>query len=209
MKRVLVTGFPPFPGRPVNPSQQIVEQIRSGAVAIPGVQLAAELLPVEYVGIETEFFRCLRDHDPDLWLAFGVGRGVCDFRLESVGRNLDNAEHPDNAGEVRLGVPILAGGPGELFSPHDLKSLQRLLTRQGFSAAVSQDAGRYLCNHLQYFALYHLPSFRKKCQFLFTHLAPDESGLPLQNLLLALQTMVDGFHNCDEQGRGSPPEEFV
>jgi len=49
--RLLVAGFPPFSGRPVNPSQWLVDLIDTSLLLLPGVHMVAKMLPVEYARI--------------------------------------------------------------------------------------------------------------------------------------------------------------
>lgn len=178
MTRLLVTGFPPFTGCPDNPTQQLIERIATEGIPFDGVEVAAELLPVEYIAIEAEVRRCLEQHSPDLWLAFGVCRRPELFNLETVGRNLDESDRPDNAGEVRRSHPIVPGGPETIQTRWDLHPLHNELNRLGFETRLSDDAGTYLCNHLLYFVQHELARTGNSCRFLFTHVAPPSAGFP-------------------------------
>ena len=52
LPRVLVTGFEPFPGAPVNPTQWLVERLRNEPPSLRGMAaFRAELLPVDYRAI--------------------------------------------------------------------------------------------------------------------------------------------------------------
>ncbi|WP_437227643.1 hypothetical protein SH661x_000480 [Planctomicrobium sp. SH661] len=193
--RLLVTGFPSFYGCPENPSQLLVEWIRTHAVKLPGVELLTEILPVEYAGVEREFLRCLKEYQPDVWLAFGASRRTIPLHLECLARNLDQCERPDNTGEVRSGTVIVPDGPAELISPYALDHLEELLNGAGIETTLSENAGSYICNHLQYFAHWHLQQSRENCQFLFTHLASAETGFTAEKLWPALQIMAMWFQN--------------
>lgn len=198
--RLLVTGFPPFAGRPVNPSGLLVEAVRSGAFSVAGVEVVAELLPVAYQGVEDEFFRLLECHFPDVVLAFGVGGQVCGFRLEQRGVNRDDAELPDNVGEIRRGTAIRAAGPAELRVAIDVPGLVGALRAAGLPAEAGDDAGRFVCNHLLFSALDALSRRPAPPAFLFTHLAPVESGMTTETALRGLHIMAGWFHNLAAAG---------
>ncbi len=202
--RILITGFPPFPGRPINPSQELIETLRAGILPTEGIALAAELLPCEYAGVEEAFTRLMAEFAPHLVLAFGVGRQATHLQLESRGVNRDHAEIPDNAGMLRSGIPIAPDGPDELHSPLPLHDLAAALQQSGQDARFSQDAGTYVCNHLVYFAHLHPAVQSGQTRFVFTHLPPAEQGLNLEKLLGALQIMIDWFQNrAQDEGLAS------
>lgn len=199
MKRVLVTGFPPFPGRPINPSELLIQSISSNSNAISGIELHTQLLPVEYTGVEQAFTRLMTEIRPHLWLAFGVGAQQTPLRLECRGINQDHSTRCDNAGELRTNCLIEENGPEFRSLPADLAELHSHLQRAGYSCELSDDAGTYVCNHLIYTAAKSINVQRRECEFVFTHLAPQEFGMPTENLIVALQIMVNWFQNSPDR----------
>jgi pyroglutamyl-peptidase len=191
--KLLVTGFPPFPGRPENPSQRIVEAVQAGGVPVPDVECRGVLLPVEYQGVETAYLQRIGEFRPDVVLAFGVGRQESLLRLETRGVNRDEAAEPDNAGEVRSGTNIVLEGPEELHAPLDLVPLADAIRHAGIEIDVSRDAGTYICNHLLYFAWHHLAGRGAPRHFVFSHVCPMESGFELEQALVALRIMATWF----------------
>ena len=193
MMRILLTGFPPFPGRPVNPSQALVEAVQHGRLNLPNVEFVTALLPVEYGRVESELGVLIEQHQPDAVLSFGVGRQKTPVRLEQRGVNLDHGELPDNAGEIRLDHPIDPAGPSEVHSPLDLESLRDWLSGEGHGVEVSRDAGQYVCNHLVYTGLRQVARCERSVEFLFTHLAPADQEVSVEQNLAALDGIVRWF----------------
>lgn len=191
--RVLVTGFPPFPGRPINPSQQIVDAIRTGDWQTQQAELVAEVVPCEYRGVERAVDALLDTWQPDLMLAFGVGRHSTFLRLESSGVNLDCASIPDNAGELRENCEIIAGGPDTVCVTHDVHQLAAALNAQHIPAEVSRDAGRYVCNHLLYYATTLAIQDAVGFRFQFIHVPGQEQGFELARTLRSIEVMVEWF----------------
>ncbi len=190
---VLITGFPPFPNQPVNTTQQLVDAIRGGLLSVPGIELSAELLPVEYRGVERAFHEILNELQPDVVLSFGVGRQSSLLRLERIGRNLDHASIPDNAGEYRTHHEILPGCPETYFSQLNLISLAAALEVQGVSVELSDNAGAYVCNHLNYLGM-HLSSMAEKpFPFLFTHTSSIGNGFDMDLALVGVEAMLNWF----------------
>lgn len=192
--RVLITGFPPFLGSPLNPTQQLIDAIRAGRLATSQEdEIHAELLPVEYQGVEQMFDQLRAKLKPELILSFGVGRHQATIRFESLGVNLDDALIQDNSGEQRSNMPILVRGPDQIDSPVDLGSLAESLARAGIPVEISQNAGRYVCNHLLYYASYQREESRQPYQFLFSHVPTEENGFLLDQTLHATALIVSWF----------------
>jgi len=190
LMRILITGFPPFPNQPVNPTQLLVESVQHGHLSLSDHDISAVLLPCEYVGVETAFLDAVTSLNPDLVLSFGVGRQTPLFRLETTGVNWDEAQIPDNAGETRLGCPILEDGPPKLFHPWDLVRLGEHLAARGIYHQVSDDAGRYVCNHLNYYGLWQSQK-TSSFNFLFTHVSSVENGFVLESALGGVEFMIE------------------
>lgn len=193
--RLLVTGFPPFPNRPVNPTQALVEAVQRGEFSLPGVTVRGGMVPVEYSRVESDYLKLLRAFRPDLVLSFGVARQRPLLRLERRGVNIDQAKVPDNRGEFRSGSRILPRGPAEIHSPHKLPALRQHLRNQGLAADISDNAGTYLCNHLTYFGMHQAARVRSAHRFLFTHVSARSSPNHQKRLLRALHIMAAWFHN--------------
>ncbi len=146
--RVLLTGFGPFPGVPVNATMRLVPML---AEAIPNVfpDLACEhlLLATEW---ETAPMRVAEAHRasgaPDLVLHFGVSSRARGFEIETRARNACQMS-ADAAGALPFNLE-LAPDSGLAFLPSTLPVghiVARLRARR-IPAFASRDAGAYLCN---------------------------------------------------------------
>ena len=191
--RVLITGFPPFPGRPINPTQELVRAVAQQGSLVSGCHLRTAELPVEYRAVEERFAEAVTEHDPDVVLAFGVGKPGPLLRLETQGVNWDECEVPDNAGELRCGQPIVHDGPESLRSSLDLEPLHSVLAAQGHSVALSDNAGRYVCNHLLYFGLHYAAIQRHRYRMAFVHVPQPEHGFALDAALRGLTCLLDAL----------------
>lgn len=176
--RLLITGFPPFSGRPINPSQQIIAAIQTGQIHVPEqYEVLADLLPVDYLEIEREFDGMVDAFRPQLVLAFGVGHRGPLLHLEQWAFNLDDSPVPDNAGRIRQQHPIVTQGPLQLPVTLDVVGLSGALSDAGIDVTLSQSAGRFLCNHLLYYGLNRAPEFDPRYRMTFVHVRPlDLSG---------------------------------
>ncbi|TWT56787.1 Pyrrolidone-carboxylate peptidase [Thalassoglobus neptunius] len=188
-----ITGFPAFPGTPSNPTHDLVDIINQNTPLIDGHFIEAFLLPVEYNGVEIALNQILEMSDPDVVLSFGVGRHKETLRLETCGENLDDASIPDNSNELRQGTPILSDQSQYLDCPHRVDLLLEVLQQSGVRSELSQDAGRYVCNHLLYYANLLEQSSQSHFKFLFTHVPSYENGFQMEQTLTGLQIMIRWF----------------
>lgn len=131
--RLLVTGFGPFPGVPVNPTTRLVETIE--AENIPGV--TAMVLPTEWrvcddLPIESRAY--------DAVVMFGVAASTRHIRYERVALPAA-AQRPDAAGTIPA--------PGRLPYRTTRLPVTRLVAAAraaGFPVVLSHSAGTYICN---------------------------------------------------------------
>lgn len=149
--RVLVTGFGPFPGVPDNASASVVNAL-AGTAVTPGIELFAEVVPVDWADARTAAACATARANPHAILHFGVSKRVTGFEIETRAINMSGPKQ-DAAGIARpespldrYGMPLL---PGTLPPSILLRAL-----RQGrFPVQLSRNAGRYLCNALFYWSL--------------------------------------------------------
>jgi len=150
---VLVTGFGPFPGVPVNATMQLLpELLRAAPRHFPDVHLAGEVLPTEWAAAPRRLERLLAEIEPDLALHFGVSSRARGFEIETRAQNACSAS-VDAAGLAPPGTAIDASGPDFLGAGLPAQYIVTRLRRRGIAAFVSRDAGAYLCNATLYHSL--------------------------------------------------------
>jgi pyroglutamyl-peptidase len=153
LPRVLVTGFEPFPGAPVNPTQWLVERLRSEPPGIEGMAaFRAELLPVDYESIGPRLSAIGKAFSPDIALHFGLAHGCGGFRLERLACNRFVNAKADNRGFAPPDGPICKA-LALLESRLPLQAIHDALTAEGLTVVWSDDAGGYLCNVLMTLSL--------------------------------------------------------
>jgi pyroglutamyl-peptidase len=141
MTRLLVTGFEPFGGGSVNPSQRIVE-------ALDG-EVDTALLPVAYARAADALRVAVDAASPDVVVCFGQADGRTGISVERFAHNLDSAVPVDNDG-VSSGAQIEASGPVAYRSTLPVEEIVAALHAGGIPASESRDAGGFLCNHVFY-----------------------------------------------------------
>lgn len=148
--KILVTGFAPFGGQPINPSWEAVK-------ALDGAGLDCELslvqLPVEWIAGPETLKAAVASFRPDHVLLCGQAGGRAKVSVERVGFNLCSAKAPDNAGLTRENEPILAGAPDALAATYPFEDIRAAIEEEGLPVEFSFDAGRYICNQVLWTAL--------------------------------------------------------
>jgi pyroglutamyl-peptidase len=149
--RVLVTGFGPFPGVERNASASVAHALALSS-ALPGIELFARVIPVEWALARAVVREAIAGARPDAILHFGVTKRSAGFEIETRAINMSGAKQ-DRAGIVRPGVPLARSAAPVLHGTLPPPALLRALRLQGFPAQLSRNAGRYLCNALYYWSL--------------------------------------------------------
>ena len=155
--KILVTGFEPFNGAKINPSQLILEQLQAPA----GVQLIKEVLPVEFAGSTKRLQELFAEHRPDVVVSLGQAGNRPEISVERVAINLNNVrssngktELADNAGEKPVDKIIADDGAPAYFTTLPDWEMIMAIQEAGVAGAASYTAGTYVCNHVMYTALY-------------------------------------------------------
>jgi pyroglutamyl-peptidase len=151
--RVLLTGFEPFGGEPINPSWLAVERLEGAEIG--GASVVARRLPCVFGEAMDVLRREIEAHDPVLVICTGQAGGRDGVSLERIAIDVDDASIADNAGQQPIDRPIVEGGPVGYWSTLPIKSAVSALRAAGLSAHVSQTAGTFVCNHV-FYGLMHL-----------------------------------------------------
>ncbi len=193
--RVLVTGFEPFGGGAVNPSQRLVEELAAAPPA--GVELETMVLPVTYARSAEALRAAVRATEPDVVICFGQADGRTGISVERFAHNLDSAEPADNDG-VSSGAEIDPAGPVAYRSTLPVTEIVGALRAEGIPAAESRDAGGFLCNHVFYVLMRVLEQERPQARGGFVHvpLLPEQAldrtaaSMPLELLVRAAHIVL-------------------
>lgn len=147
-KHVLITGFEPFGGEKVNPSELVARSLEGRIIA--GRSLAVRVLPVETRNIGERLQRAVDEESPDVVICVGQAAGRTAMALERVAVNVLDFTQPDNVGVMRKNDPITRGGPDARLSPMPFAEIVSAWTDNGIPGYVSNSAGTYICNQALY-----------------------------------------------------------
>jgi pyroglutamyl-peptidase len=141
-RTVLLTGFEPFDGHEINPSQKIVEQL-NGTWLDDETQVIGMVLPVVFGEDTKRVFPAIAEWKPVAVLSLGLHAGAKSMEVEMFAVN-------HRRGEGSSLTPILEEGPAAYFATIDVDKVGKAIgdtevpvTRHGY-------AGSYLCNHVFY-----------------------------------------------------------
>lgn len=155
-RSVLVTGFQPFGGSTLNPSQLIAQSLAEHLTDIePHAELHAAVLPVDTSAVGAELDVLWQRHDPDIVIHFGESARAEHFTLERVALNLMDFDTPDNTGKRVMDTPIDPAGPAARFVTLPVRGLKEHLEQAVVPVRLSLSAGAYLCNQALYLSLAH------------------------------------------------------
>ena len=170
--KILVTGFDPFGGEPINPAIESVKRLPDNIAGAEIIKL--EIPTVRKKSLE-KIEKAINEHNPDVILSIGQAGGRFDISIERVGINLDDFRIPDNEGNQTIDEPIFPDGANAYFSTLPVKAMVEAIRREGLPSSLSKSAGTYVCNHLMYGVLYFLN--KNDCQVGNGHLQYKDSCL--------------------------------
>ena len=191
-KKLLITGFDPFGGESINPAWEAVKLLpdRIGEYDLYKLQIPT----VFGLGAETVLAEA-RSLKPDLILCIGQAGGRSGVTPERIAVNIRDAKIPDNHGKQPVGDFIDPQGPAAYFSTVDVLNMANTAKEQGYSAAVSNSAGAFVCNDVLYTLLHCFHGTDTRVGFIHVPWLPTQGSpsLPVDQTAATLQAMI---HSC-------------
>ena len=201
MKPILLTGFEPFGGESINPSEEIARALNGRTVA--GHAVVGSLLPCVYGTAIKELKHLMKLHQPMLVVCVGQAGGRAEITPERVAINIDDARIPDNAGQQPIDKSIVKNGPAAYWSTLPIKAIVQELRKHHIAAAVSQTAGTFVCNHVFYGLMHalreqeavrggfiHVPYLPEQTERPDSGIA-DKPSMPLAKMLAGIALALD------------------
>lgn len=158
--RLFLTGFEPFGGSLINPSNEAIQALLADPpreVVDGRVTISTCILPVvggTASGSAAAMLASAIDReDPDLVLCLGETGSRDAICVERVAVNAREYRIADNAGAMIRGERVIEGAPNEHASTLPVEALVAALHGAGVRAEVSSNAGRFLCNEIMFHAI--------------------------------------------------------
>ncbi|WP_374029741.1 pyroglutamyl-peptidase I [Bdellovibrio bacteriovorus] len=195
MNRILVTGFRPFLGERINPSEILLEWIKKDFTVSYPVQTL--LLPVSFANASVELENKLAEGSVDIVLMLGQAGGRTKISLERVALNWIETEKPDEDGITpKQGkIDSQETAATALFSSLPLTEWKEHLTQRNLPVEISLSAGGYVCNHVYYKTLQAIYKKHVSMQACFIHVpylpeqAVNKPGMPTMELTVMQETL--------------------
>lgn len=194
MSRILLTGFEPFAGRPLNVSAMAVERL---SAELPASLLHSVILPVDARRAPQQLAAALQAVRPEVCLMLGQADGLAALAIERVALNLCDFRIRDNGGQTLCDQPVAPDGPAAYFATLPTRAMLEAALAAGVPAALSLSAGAFLCNMVFYAALHTCASQRlpARCGFVHLPLVPEQAlGERPTPPTMALETICAGLH---------------
>lgn len=183
--KILVTGFDPFGGEPINPA---LEAVKGLADTISGAEIIKLEIPTVFGKSAEVVKKAILEHQPDVVLNIGQAGGRFAPSPERVAINVDDARIPDNEGNQPVDEVIQADGEPAYFTQLPIKAMVATMKEAGFPAAVSNTAGTFVCNHIMYQVQYMIDKEFPNMTGGFIHVpfipeqVVDKAGQPYMSL---------------------------
>lgn len=181
MPTLLISGFGPFPGAPVNASW---DALQLADPALPeGWTLRRVRLDVVWDRAAAELIKSI-DQDTAAVVAFGQADDPL-IRLERFALNAPDPTLPDAEGLCLTDPYIEVGGPNAYESGLPIRERLIDLDIPGATLVESHHAGTYLCNFTFYRLMHLVAEHRSDLVAGFVHVPPAER----QSLAITAQAM--------------------
>lgn len=173
---ILLTGFGPFPGTPLNLTSRLVPEValRAGR-RFRGHDIVAEIFPTEWSRAPQHLAELYAAHAPKVALHFGVSERATGFAIETTAYNRCAAT-ADASGALPSAPHIEPDGAEHLPTRLPADDIVARLHALNIPAALSPDAGRYLCNTVFYRTLHHAATLPRATVAGFIHIPPQLAG---------------------------------
>ena len=190
--KILVTGFDPFGGEPINPAIESVKKLPDNIAGAKIIKL--EIPTVRKKSLE-KIEKAINEHNPDVILSIGQAGGRFDISIERVGINLDDFRIPDNEGNQIIDEPIFPDGENSYFVKLPVKAMIQNVQKNNIPASVSYTAGTFVCNHVLYGVLYLIEKKYKgkKSGFIHIPFLPQQVVDKRNTPSMELNTIVKGL----------------
>ena len=208
--KILLTGFDPFGGEPINPAIESVKRLPDNIAGAEIIKL--EIPTVRKKSLE-KIEKAINEHNPDVILSIGQAGGRFDISIERVGINLDDFRIPDNEGNQIIDEPIFPDGENSYFVKLPVKAMVQNVQKNNIPASVSYTAGTFVCNHVLYGVLYLIEKKYKGKKSGFIHIpflpqqVVDKRNMPsmelntiVKGLTAAIEAIVKNNEDIKEVG---------
>lgn len=155
---VLISYFDAFGNNPLNHSENVSKILQDKFQNREDVELKFCKLRTVFDKSFYELQNCLQELTKVPSLVIGLGESNCNLKVETMARNKDSTEGPDNEGIERINTPIILNAPNEIGFNYPLAAMYCSLDQMEKKfLEISNDAGGFVCNNIAYQFSYTYP----------------------------------------------------
>lgn len=187
--KILVTGFTPFNNAEENPSMLVLDALPD---RIGHASIIKQVLPTEFKGSSEVLTNAVHKYMPDVVVSLGEAGGRDSITPETIAFNEDDAIIADNAGYQPRHESVQASGNNDYHSSLPVQEIVDALVEAGIPSKLSNDAGRYVCNHIMYESQYLIHTECPDMKAGFIHLPSNRAYQPNMPTL-DLDTEIKGI----------------
>ena len=197
--KILITGFDPFGGEPVNPALEAVKLMKD---EIAGAKIIKLEIPTVFRKSVEKIYEMMKAEQPDVVLSIGQAGGRFGVTPERVAINVDDARIKDNEGNQPVDTPIFTDGEAAYFSNLPVKAMVEAIKNKGLPSTLSNSAGTFVCNHVMYGVLYYIHKEFPNVRGGFIHVPfitdqvvtkPNVASMALADITEALESAVEAI----------------
>ena len=166
--KILVTGFKPFLGEKINPSEQLALTLQNKFT-----QVSAVSLKVIYSECVEELKSAIELNQPDILIMLGQAGGRSAITVEKIALNYHQARAADESGYRPDVGPIINHLPLAQITTFPVDDLVFAMSKN-HSIETSCHAGTFVCNYLFHQALVLFPQLNPV--FIHVPFLPEQIG---------------------------------
>lgn len=202
---VVISGFDHYDGVEVNPAVEVPKAIAEqglGVSSAPDDPLEQVAVTVHAVSIPVSFAKAwptlketIEATKPNIVIATGLKHAARGVMLERCATNLMDAAKPDADNVIPPRRPIDPEGPAAYWTRLPLRSILHDFAKHEIPAALSSDAGTFVCNSLFYHLLNWSAGQERRILSGFVSLPivngrPHERGLSIEQQTAAVDDVL-------------------
>jgi pyroglutamyl-peptidase len=165
--KILISGFKPFLGESLNPSELLVQEIQKKYSTLSTI-----ILPVEFESAFKDLKNKIQETSPDIVIMLGQAAGRKNICLEKIALNWRESSQPDEVGYIPKTTFIESGRELATMTNFPVDVVAQQLKQQGHPIEISFSAGTYVCNDLYFKTLTEFPNI--KSVFIHVPLLPEQ-----------------------------------
>jgi len=150
--KIVITGFCPFGGDKVNPTQVLVDAFNGKS--FNNIQIFGRVIPCSFRRLGKVLKSLYEEIKPDIAINLGLKSGGKGINVERIAINMMNPPIPDNDGYFPQDVPINKKAEIAYFATLPIRKMVQNMRNKGIPAIISNNAGLFTCNCAMFHTLY-------------------------------------------------------